>query len=79
MIRQKIKLAWKALPSGIKRAFGLAAGFSGFLLELAVDDKSSASQGVVYNHRTDNYDDGHDLIGIYSDDFPVDDPRHYDV
>ncbi len=45
MIRQKIKLAWKTLPSGIKRAIGLAAGVAGLLLELAADDDNKEQQG----------------------------------
>jgi hypothetical protein len=81
MMRQKIKQVWKAAPSGVKHVVGIAAGVAGFLLESAADDDNdelSDSQGAFYNQRTGKYDDGHDLCGIYYDDFPPDDHRHYD-
>lgn len=80
MMQKKVKRVWEAVPSGIKRAVVVTAGVVGFLLESIVDDEESpASQEVFYNHGTGKYDDGHDFTGVYYDDFPPDDHRHYDV
>lgn len=44
MVRQKIKKVWEAVPRGFKRAIGIIAGATGFLLELTADDENELSE-----------------------------------